>query len=163
VSETAVRVRIEVILLAVDDQRLTFRAVHHPLDGGDEPDDVARTAAGLATGSAPTLLHSTSWRHDDGHVVLTYVALPDPDPGAVRFPVGATIEQGEDGADPSPDVDLADVAAHACRHLAFLDRTDAEVSAALVDQRELRGLVRGFAPDVAGEASDDHGGRVSAE
>lgn len=153
VSARAVSVRIEVILLAVDDRRLTFRAVHRRLRGDDKPDDVARAA----TGAAPTLLHSTSWRHEAGRVVLTYVALPDPDAGAHRFPVGSSIAQGEDGQDPSPDVDLAEVAAHACRHLAFLDRTDAEVSDVLAGHRELRRLVRGFAPDVAGEATDDDG------
>jgi hypothetical protein len=89
--------------------------------------------------------------------VLTYVALPDPRPaGAVPlFPVDPSA-----GTDPSAStdplrpclstVDRASVAAHACRHLAFLGRTDPLVRAVADRLPELWPLVDRFEPDVAG-------------
>jgi hypothetical protein len=45
------------------------------LTGDEVPDDLA---AGLEALDHPRgVLHSTSWRFDNGGVVLTYAALPD--------------------------------------------------------------------------------------
>ena len=44
---------------------------------GAQPEDVA-TKAIVQLGLEPTVLHSTSWRHADKEVVLTYIAVVPP-------------------------------------------------------------------------------------
>jgi hypothetical protein len=153
-AAAAVPVVVEVLVLSVDGDTLTFRTARRPLPASVDPDTVARQASGLTPQTRDGLLHSTSWRYEQDRVVLTYVAIPDVDPGAARQPVAEAIVRGEDATDPSPDVDGAEVAAHACRHLAFLDRTDVDVAAALAHHRGVRRLVRRYVPDVAGQAAE---------
>src|SRR6185436_10009444 len=80
---------VEVVLLSADPAAgtLRYRTRTAPLARGRHPDGIARDLAGLdasdaaadaATGAA--LLHSTSWRFRRDRVVVTYAALPDPDP-----------------------------------------------------------------------------------
>lgn len=66
-----VPVRVEVVILAAEDGVLTFRAAHQALPVDHEPDAVARAACVLPP-ACDGLLHSTSWRYDAGHVILTY-------------------------------------------------------------------------------------------
>jgi hypothetical protein len=132
---------VETVLFSVQAGRLAFRVrrerlarriawphvrfARSPLGRrlDDHPDALARRLAGLERAG---LLHSTSWRFEDGAVVLTYAAVPDP------APLGATPLEPERGV-PYPMDPLApgavrltghDVAAHAARHLSYLRRTD---------------------------------------
>ncbi|BCB84198.1 hypothetical protein [Phytohabitans suffuscus] len=143
-----VRARVESVLLSARGGRLCFRTVCGPLGDGEHPDACARSLAGHGVG----LLHSTSWRHSAGGIVLTYVALPDPDPSAPVEPVlDLPATRGPDPLSPSPEAVLpVDVAAHACRHLAFLRHTDPQVAAAATGARELWDLIDVFTPAVAG-------------
>jgi hypothetical protein len=156
-SDDNVPVRIELIILAADGDRLTYRTVQRRLTARAEPDAVAKAAWGLPPGVPDGLLHSTSWRHEAGEVVLTYVAIPDADGSAERMPVAGWIAQGEDGMKPSPNVDLAEVAAHAARHLAFLRRTDDELAGALSAHPAVERLLARYTPAVAGEVGNGDG------
>jgi hypothetical protein len=151
-SDAETPVIIEVVLLDVrqPDDELGFRTVQEPFAPGTEPDTAARRMSHVPAGSG--LLHSTSWRFDDGQIVLTYVALPDPDPEAPHRPVAPRVARGDDATSPSPD-DAADaeVAAHACRHLAFLAETDDDVGTALRRYPEISQLLRQYQPDLAGQ------------
>lgn len=82
----------------------------------------------LAEGTDPVVLgfsrvegalsHSTSWRFDDGAVVLTFVhVLPD----------GELVADAWTGT--SEQLESLPVACHAIRHLHFLWHTDADVAA----------------------------------
>ncbi len=82
-----------------------------------------------------TLLHSTSWRYQDGQVVLSFVAVIPPDAigdmGAV--PVDRS-ELARGSAHEAPtDVAWAAVLEHGLRHLAWLVEDDEAVAAALDD------------------------------
>ena len=87
-------------------------------------------ASELVTASArrydlePILAHSTSWRFEAGSVILTYVV-------AVEVPTRSNAYLVEDPVvradlargsafDPPPQIGVAQVIEHACRHLAWL-------------------------------------------
>jgi len=99
--------------------------------------DAVLTAALARYGLKARVLHSTSWRHDGEHVVLTYLAVVDP-PGAanenlVPEPVGRTeLARGAATAAPA-SIQVDQVVEHALRHLAWLLRDDPAVAAALPD------------------------------
>ncbi|MFC0533252.1 hypothetical protein [Phytohabitans kaempferiae] len=143
-----VRALVETVLLSARGGRLSFRTVTRPLGTGEHPDACARSLAGVGVG----LLHSTSWRHTSDGLVLTYVALSDPDPAAPAAPVlDLPAARGRGPLTPSPAVVRpVDVAAHACRHLAFLRHTDPQVAAAAAEQAELWDHIDVFTPAVAG-------------
>lgn len=142
---------VEVFRLGMRDARLTYRVSQHRLTGDVHPDVVARRLAGSGQ---VDVLHSTSWRFEAGRILLTYVALPDPDPrDAVTLDPSAEIAAGEDPLSPSPErIERSAVAAHACRHLAFLRHTDPVVASAASLQPRLWELISAFQPDVAGVA-----------
>jgi hypothetical protein len=151
--QMAVGAMVEVVLLSVlpcPAAVLRYRTRTAVLDGGRHPDEVARDLAGLG-GDRAGLLHSTSWRFQRDRVVLTYAALPDPDPaGAVAVPVdgGAT---SDDPLAPAPlRIGAGDVAAHACRHLAYLRHTDPLVAERAGTAPGLWRLIAAFTPTVAG-------------
>jgi hypothetical protein len=150
VTESGVPVTVELILLGARDGALTYRRLAVPLARGVEPDATARRTLGGRLGP-DGVLHSTSWRFDDGRLVITYAVAPDPDPGAGGRPVADTVAQGADGRHPSAEPDFGEVAAHACRHLAFLLTTDAAVAEASRSRPALWRLISQFSPRVAGE------------
>jgi hypothetical protein len=83
------------------------------------------------------LLHSTSWRHDGEHVVLTYLAVVDPptgpDENLTPEPVGRTqLARGAATAAPA-SIQVDQIVEHALRHLAWLLGDDPAVAAALPD------------------------------
>jgi hypothetical protein len=88
-----------------------------------------------ARGLRPTVVHSTSWRHQDGHVVLTYLAVlaatAPTGGGLVAVPVRPQpLARG--GALTAPtSLDVEQVLQHALRHLAWLQREDPEIAATL--------------------------------
>jgi hypothetical protein len=143
-----VRALVETVLLSARGGELHFRTVARRLDDGEHPDSCARSLAGPGVG----LLHSTSWRYTDGGIVLTYAGLPDPDHTARAEPVpDLPAIRGTDPLTPSPPgVREVDVAAHACRHLAFLRHTDPQVAGTIAEATEIWDLIDVFTPAVAG-------------
>jgi len=63
---------VEVLLLSERDGVLHYRAQRAPLPPDWHPDDLAFCLAGMAMCDRTALLHSTSWRYEDGAVVLTF-------------------------------------------------------------------------------------------
>ncbi|WP_320064307.1 hypothetical protein [Micromonospora sp. RTGN7] len=121
---------VEVLLISADQDGLRFRATSAPLRD-EHPDVVARSLAELPPGRSDGLLHSTSWRFAGRSLTVTYVALPDPSPGAPTTQIAPTpVLNSGDPLAPSPaEIRPVDVAVHACRHLAFLRQTDPTVAA----------------------------------
>jgi len=129
------QVDLEVLRLALGgDDRLTWEVRRVPLGPG-HPDQEALGLAGEVPGA---VLHSTSWRDDDGVLVLTY---------AVVLPLGAALSApllepsvvcSSDPRRPSPPVlHVHHVVAHAVRHLSDLLRRDPVVIAALAAHPEV--------------------------
>ena len=143
---------VEVVLLSAHEGCLRFRALRQRLDDGLHPDDLARRMSGLTTCTPGAALHSTSWRHVGDGVVLTYAALPDPRPDATTRAVALdAMVAGAGPLSPSPaSVDLAAVAAHACRHLALLAATDDEIALAARAKPTLWELIAKLPPGCAG-------------
>ncbi|SDJ76943.1 hypothetical protein SAMN05421869_112149 [Nonomuraea jiangxiensis] len=128
-------VSVETLMLRVGtDNRWSYRHAMSQQRRGESPDAAARRVSGVTAADEDTVVHSTSWRYEpDGKVVLTYAVCPDPAPWlpAVEVPV-LEIARGEAPATPSPDhIALANVVAHAVRHLAFLMAEDPVVARAL--------------------------------
>lgn len=143
---------VETILLSATHGRLHFRVRRAPLPDGGHPDALARELAGFHDVDSGRLLHSTSWRYAHGRVVLTYAALPDPDPSdAVPLDLWRPLAYADDPMAPAlTQVDDEDVAAHACRHLAYLRRTDPLVALTADVAPQLWDLLAGLSPAVAG-------------
>ena len=101
---------------------------------GFDPGPVVVAALG-SRGLRPAVVHSTSWRHEDGRLVLTYVAvLAGAPPAAARLvahlvPPGALARGG--AITPPESLDVDQVLHHALRHLAWLQREDPAVAAEL--------------------------------
>jgi hypothetical protein len=85
-------------------------------------------------------------------VVLTYAALPDPHPAtARRLDPQTVLARGADQLSPSPQqVSLDNVTVHACRHLAWLRRTDPLVAAQAETLPELWALIDTYRPPLPG-------------
>src|SRR5919201_881087 len=114
-------VTVEAVLLSTRHGQLHHRVRARELPDGGHPDDLARDLAGFATGvpDPARLLHSTSWRYAGDRVVLTYAALPDPDP-ALADPLDPDrpAPYAEDPLAPAlTGLSPHDAAVHACRHL----------------------------------------------
>lgn len=142
---------VETVLLSAGHGQVWYQVRQADL-GAAAPDEVARRLSGLAAGDAAGLLHSTSWRFEAGRVVLTYAALPDPVPGPCLRPVPLLPRSASVGPlAPSPElVSTDDVAAHACRHLAYLRHTDPLVRRRAQAAPQLWALIDEFVPAVAG-------------
>ncbi|HEX9035640.1 MAG TPA: hypothetical protein VF808_01465 [Ktedonobacterales bacterium] len=86
----------------------------------------------------PRVAHSTSWRYEEGRVILTYIVVVEPPESLapnslVVIPVvRANIARGEAMAPPTA-IDVNAVLEHALRHLAWLVKDDATIAAALPD------------------------------
>ncbi len=154
-APAGVPVHVETILLGATAGGLTYRLRCAALHGREHPDDRALALSGLTRdphGRSGVLLHSTSWRFDPTGVVLTYAALPDPDPsGAVPLARPPEFTGSTDGLSPSPDLILPEhVVVHACRHLAWLLRNDPLVRALASGQPRLWELIDRYPPAPAG-------------
>lgn len=133
-----------------DHEIRVLRPVHAPaLQLGWSPGRAADAVLGAALaryGLAPIVLHSTSWRHEADHVVLTYLAVvappEEPNPNLASEPVERVeLARGDRAAAPA-SIAVEQVLEHALRHLAWLLADDPAVAAALPDwQVALAGYV----------------------
>ncbi len=97
----------------------------------------------------PLVVHSTSWRHEEGRIILTYAAVVHP-PG--RLPAGSLValpvtraELARGDATSAPKtIGVAAVLEHAMRHLSWLVRDDPAVAKALDGWSQ---LLAGFVPE----------------
>jgi hypothetical protein len=85
----------------------------------------------------PLLVHSTSWRHEEGRLILTYIAVVDPPVKLTHYladelTVRADLARG-DAFGPPPEIGVAQVLEHAFRHLAWLVKDDEVVGTQLSD------------------------------
>lgn len=144
---------LELLIVHLDGDRiLGLRPIHAPtLQVGwapGAPADVVLTRALARYGLEPRILHSTSWRHDGEHVVLTYLAVVDPpaQPNAnlAAEPVNRVDLARGSATAPPASIASAQVLEHALRHLAWLLDDDATVAAALPEWRE---PLAGYAPE----------------
>ena len=97
----------------------------------------------------PTVVHSTSWRHEEGRIILTYVAVVEP-PGdlakdsIIALPVHRA-ELARGGAMSAPQsIGVDAVIEHALRHVSWLVRDDPAVMKELEGWRE---ALAGFEPE----------------
>ena len=102
---------------------------------GARPEEIAAQAL-IQLGMEPLVLHSTSWRHADREVVLTYIAVVVPDTAAPESwqtteVVHSELARGGATAPPS-SIGVDQVQEHGLRHLAWL-RQDDPVIADLLD------------------------------
>ena len=97
----------------------------------------------------PIVVHSTSWRHEEGRIVLTYVAVVEhprelATDSLVALPVGRA-ELARGGATSAPQsIGVEAVLEHALRHLAWLVRDDPAVMQELATWKE---ALAGFEPE----------------
>jgi hypothetical protein len=97
----------------------------------------------------PLVVHSTSWRHEDGRIILTYVAVVElpsslPPDSLLALPVRRTaLARGEAMSAPQA-IGVDAVLEHALRHLSWLVRDDPAVVQALAGWRD---ALAGFEPE----------------
>ena len=90
----------------------------------------------------PVVVHSTSWRHEEGRVILTYVAVVAPPShlpadSFVQLPVGrAELARGQAMAAPNA-IAFDAVLEHALRHLSWLVKDDPVVMHELASWGEI--------------------------
>jgi hypothetical protein len=145
----SVPVVVEVLVLQAQGGELRYRSARQPLGSPPDPEAAAKAMCGSAL--PPDLLHSTSWREEDDAIILTFVAVTAKQVNGFAHPVGAEAAAGA-ASEPEPDLlTLDEVAAHACRHLAFLASTDKEVAAALHRHPDVYRQVCTYLPGLAGQ------------
>ena len=135
-SSAFVSQSLEVLFVCLrEDGAHHLRPIHAPtLRLGWGPDDepgaiVLRSAARYDL--TPLLVHSTSWRHQDSRLILTYVAAVEPPAALSEYltddPVARADLARGDALGPPTDIDVTQVIEHAFRHLSWLVKDDAVV------------------------------------
>src|SRR5207248_5712199 len=93
----------------------------------DQPGEAVVSALADYQVSA-SIVHSTSWRHDQGALVITYLAVAEPREGRTgelaAEPVRRTELARGSATGPPPSIEIEHVVEHALRHLAWLSRDD---------------------------------------
>jgi hypothetical protein len=98
---------------------------------------------------SPRVVHSTSWRYEEGRIVLTYVVVVDPPqhlpPNSLELlPVKRSdLARGSSMA-PAESITVEAVLEHAVRHLAWLSRDDPAIATVLADWSE---ALEGYRPE----------------
>jgi len=141
-SSAFVSQSLEVLFVGLrDDGAHHFRPIHAPtllLGWGpdQEPGAIVLDAAARYA-LTPLLVHSTSWRHQEGRLILTYVAAVGSPAELSEYladdPVVRTDLARGDALGPPADINVEQVLEHAFRHLSWLVKDDAVVSEALGD------------------------------
>jgi hypothetical protein len=97
----------------------------------------------------PVVVHSTSWRPDDGRIILTYLAVVRPPAtlvadSLVAIPVGRAELARVDVNSRVASIQVGQVLEHALRHLAWLVKEDPVVGDALIDWST---VLEGYIPE----------------
>jgi hypothetical protein len=95
------------------------------------------------------VVHSTSWRYEEGRIVLTYVVVVDP---PQELPPDSLVLVSVERSDlargaamaPPESITVSAVLEHAVRHLAWLRRDDPAISTALADWSA---VLEGYVPE----------------
>jgi hypothetical protein len=158
--DTARAVVAEVYQMRLAGDTLFYRRSVFDVSHSDEdPQQAVPVLLAQSVGMGPDIIecssyiHSSSWRHEPGRIVLTFICYSDdlePE-GADHIPlveVDAENGKAEKGS-PSDGVIEREVAAHALRHLAFLAGTDAHFPRQRFNVESLRILNR-LTPSPAG-------------
>ena len=95
------------------------------------------------------IVHSTSWRYEDGRIVLTYVVVVEPPgllpPDSLELAPIKRSDLARGAATAPPDsITVNAVLEHAVRHLAWLNREDPAIAAEL---GEWSGTLDKYAPE----------------
>jgi hypothetical protein len=148
-----VRVLAEVLFARVAGRDLRFQVARFDLERSRrDPDTSVREFADARLGEPDALrvVHSTSWRHERGRIVLSYLVYSDrlSPPGRSRRARLDALPSPEEPARDARDRDRA-VASHALRHLAFLVAEEPEEYRAKLSAATLRALRR-LSPAAAG-------------
>ena len=134
---------LEVLILSLEDGSVAWLkpihadSLHVGLPVSARPGDVVIETLGWF-GLAPRVVHSTSWRHEGGRLVLTYVAVVEP-PSSVppdalqRVDVARADLARGDATAPPREIGVLQVIEHALRHLSWLVRDDPAIGQALPD------------------------------
>lgn len=132
---------LEILPVALEEDRLVWMKPIHAdslrvgLSATSKPADVVLDVLKWYP-LAPVVVHSTSWRHEEGRIILTYVAVVSPPPklppdSLVALPVHrAELARGEAMAAPKA-IGVEAVLEHALRHLSWLVKDDPAVMEAL--------------------------------
>ena len=97
----------------------------------------------------PVVVHSTSWRHEEGRIILTYIAVVErpsalPADSLMITPLRRVeVARGEAMAAPT-SIAVEAVLEHALRHLSWLVRDDPAVMKALSDWKA---VLAGYQPE----------------
>jgi hypothetical protein len=139
---------LEILILSLDQggDAIWLKPVHAAslqvgVPATKRPGDVVLDALGWYD-LEPRVVHSTSWRHDGGRLVLTYVAVvenPSRLPPDTLEPTSvgrSDLARGEATAPPT-DIDVGQVIEHALRHLSWLLRDDPAIADAIPDWTDL--------------------------
>jgi hypothetical protein len=158
---------VEALLLRrLEDGLVAFRRVAGEATDDEDLDRLAHALAGPLDEPAGAVLHSTSWRVERaGRLVVTYAALPDPEPGRPAVPLlEPAVVVGPTALRPSPQtLHGHHVAAHAVRHLADLAERDPVVRAAAVLQPDLWAAVARTAARTPAAGSHGEAHRLAAQ
>ena len=109
-------VKLEVIRIAMNDDRLFLETTYQAIPDGLNP------VSYLVDSEPKALTHSTSWRWEEGRLLLTFVQV---------FPDDYTIPDNllASGTSYHDAASLPYIECHAVRHLYFLLHTDEEIAA----------------------------------
>jgi hypothetical protein len=134
---------LEVLILLLEEDSVAWLkpvhadSLHVGLPVSSSPGDVVIETLGRF-GLVPRVVHSTSWRHEEGRLVLTYVAVVEP-PSSVPSDALRRVEVARadlargDATAPPTEIGVAQVIEHALRHLSWLLRDDPAIGEALPD------------------------------
>lgn len=137
---------IEVLPVAlVDGSIVSLRPAHADSfvvgwPAGAKPEVIAANALRML-GLEAVVLHSTSWRHANAEVVLTYLAVVAPgftlpDSWEAVPVLHAELARGDTTA-PPPVIGIEQVIEHALRHLSWLSKEDIVIGEALPEWRDV--------------------------
>lgn len=158
-------IKVELFVLTVaTPETLRYVRREATVDHGSDPDAVAWSLVDArhgAEGPGAYVLHSTSWRWEEGGtVVLTYVACTDRLAPSLE-PAGE-VDRADLALHPShplrprPErIREEDVVRHAIRHLGLLVRAPASRAIAEALTPEALAFFRGVAPGLAGRLAPD--------
>lgn len=124
-----------------DDGAHHLRPIHAPtlrLGWGPNRDPGAIVLEAAARyGLTPLLVHSTSWRHQESRLILTYVAAVTAPARLSEYLTDERVDRADlargDALGPPTGIDVAQVVEHAFRHLSWLVKDDDVIGEALQD------------------------------